>query len=279
MFSIHLLRQTQLALMTVAASALLVSCGQNPSQVQIVKDLSFVTSTNANNEVILSLDVELELGNMALPSLEVPVMHPQNGQQLGTVSLLATMNGTNELGLDINLTSASAGSINNGNANLPNNRPIPVGGIDQSKVLAFPVGQTGIKIYLALAPGMALVGVAVPITQLDSLGKSLGGLNIFPTFNIEGVQGIAGLFTGQKPGQSGLALFADFSKVIDPSDILNPAVSGPVLMASNLMMKAAVKAPATKLYFYPSTISDDDMDVVADRLYQLHNRKAKLKVR
>lgn len=283
MFSMNVVRKTQMALSAIVLGGLLASCGQNPDQVQIVKDLQVQAITNDQQEILVSVDVELELGDMSLPSVEIPIINPQTGEDLGAISFLGTLNGTNELGIEVNLTNATKGAVGSGSATLPNGKALPIGGIDQSKVIAIAVPNTGIKVYIGVAQGMALLGVAVPIAQLDGLGTTIGGLNIFPTFDIKGIKGIAGLFTGTSAGQSGLALFVDLSKVIDPSDLLKGVVLPQATLADAGSAKArgkAVRAVASqKMFFYPSSGSDAQMDVIAQKLYQLHSRKAKLKVR
>ena len=279
MVTISILRRTQIALLSLALTGLLASCGQNPDQVQIVKDLQVQASTDANNDVILSMDIELALGNMSLPALELPILNPKTFESLGSLGLTPTLDGSNIISLDVNLSNATKDIIANGPATLPNGKPLPIGGIDQTKVLAIAAGNTGIKIYVGIAPGLLLVGVAVPIAQLDTLGGQVGGLNIFPTFNIKGVQGIGGLFTGASAGQSGLALFVDLSKVIDPSDILKgiQLPTAPVTLASASAARTVAKK--AKLTFYPSSAGQDQMDAVVAKIYQLHTRKAKLTVR
>jgi hypothetical protein len=272
------LRTVKTTVLGLTGVALLsVSCGKNPEQVQVVKNLELTATTNEAQEVILSFGAELDLGNMSLPALELPVNHPETQENLGALALIPTFEGTNEISIEVNLTNATSDVVNSTGAVLPNGRDIPVGGIDNSKVIAFPVAQTGIKIYLGLSTGMALFGVAVPIVQLDTVGKSIGGVNIFPTFNIKGVKGIAGLFTGTKKAQSGLALFVDLSKVVDPTKIIKEK-DGAISIAaqSALRQTTAVK---NKVFFYPSSGSAEQMEIVGERLYELHERKAKLKVR
>ncbi|MBT3983103.1 MAG: hypothetical protein HOE90_17250 [Bacteriovoracaceae bacterium] len=266
-------------------SLFIVGCGTNPDEVQIVKDLEISATQNDDAEVILGFSMLLDIGQMSLPSVDFTIVHPETGHDLGQVSLLSSFDGSSEIGISVNLTGATNGEVSSGDANLPNGKAIPVGGVDNSKILALPVADSGVIIYIGLDTGMALAGVAVPIAQFDQIGGSIGGANIFPVFDIQGVKGIAGLFTGSGSGENGLAIFFDFSSVVDPSDLLSIGQSAPLEIQSMSMARSLSRSPvlrkakASKMYFYPSSTSSRKMDTLSKKIYRLDRKSAKLKVR
>jgi hypothetical protein len=75
-----------------------------------------------------------------------------------------------------------------------------------------------------------MLGVAVPIQQLNAVGLLSGGIvNIFPSFQLaNGVTGTAGIYTGMMPGTNGLALFVDVTDMVKAL----PVVPGPQSLTS-----------------------------------------------
>jgi hypothetical protein len=266
---------------------LIIGCNPPSQEVQVLKDLELGAYKNDDGDIIIDFGMQLDLGNMNLPSIEFNIRHPETHVDLGYVSLLSGFDGTNEISAGVNLTGASGGKVVSGDATLPNGRQIPVGGIDYSKVINFQVENTTVRVYLGIAEGMALVGVAVPIVQFSDIGDSIGSVNIFPMFDIKGVKGIAGLFTGDGQNANGLAIFFDFSSVINPGDLTklwkkdHLEIKSMALVARDIQGAPAFKKARRKssMYFYPSATSGRKTFQAKLKLNRLHRRRTLLTVR
>ncbi|MFW5887301.1 MAG: hypothetical protein ACOCUH_00730 [Bacteriovoracia bacterium] len=257
-----------IALVTVLT--LLVGCGRQDNP-KIVKDITLAAYTD-NGDIYTDLQVVMDIGNMTLPSLELPVKHPKTHEVLGTISMLATMDGMNEIGLDVNLSSALRlqGGIN---AKLPNGSNIPVGGLGDTPVIELPIGNTSARVYIAIDSGVAMIGFGLPIKELDGVGSNVGQVNFFPTFMIKEVRGIAGVFTGSQSGQNGLACFADLSSVIDPDDHLEDVLQYEAYGAR--LKKSAPK----NMFFINKAPRGRQKRKFDKKIYKLHRKRTRLHVK
>lgn len=184
----------------------------------IVKNAQIDTYANSG-EQFAELSVDVNLFGMTLPAVSFPIKNPTNSSlTLGQVSLNnSTFPGaTSDVGLMINLSQLAGLPAGMSVPYLPNGMPIPVSGVDPSRLITFNVGSTG-RMYLDLntPAGTAIWGIALPIQQFDSIGSTLSGINVFPKFQLDnGISGVAGVFTGSGAGQNGLALFVDASALL-----------------------------------------------------------------
>ena len=251
----------------VMLSLFAVSCGNAPSNVlQNVK----VEARPVDGDVILDFNAELDLGAMSFSSIAVPIIHPHGSRQIGQLELVSTLGGKNQLRVQLNVSEVSG--LHSEMATLPNGNMIPL--IANNQTIAIAVGN-GAKIYLTLAGQVAALGVAVPISAFDSIGQAVPGLNLFPIVRIENIIGTAGIFTGARPGQSGIAVVADLSQVIN----LNPAPA-PGLARSALMAFASeISHEEVKLDYRSQVAPSKQKAKVDDMLYKLHKKKAVLKIR
>ena len=80
----------------------------------------------------------------------------------------------------ININVSAVSDLRYERASLPNGSAIPL--IGSNEVIVLPVGDKG-EIYLSLVDGVYALGAAIPFKTLDSLGRSTGGISIFPIFN------------------------------------------------------------------------------------------------
>src|SRR5690606_34333681 len=250
----------------VLLSLFAVSCGNAPSNV--LKNVQ-VEARPVDGDVILDFNAELDLGAMSFSSIAVPIIHPQGSRQIGQLELVSTLGGKNQLHVELNVSEVSG--LRSGMATLPNGNMIPL--IANNQTIAIEVGN-GAKIYLTLADQVAALGVAVPISAFDSIGQSVPGLNLFPLIKIENIIGTAGIFTGARPGQNGIAVVADLSQAIN----LNPA---PVVPASSLrmaMVSSAVREEV-KLDYRSHVVPSKQKAKMDDILYKLHKRKTVLRMR
>jgi hypothetical protein len=261
-------------LFTLFLSPILTSCGGGSSDHQVVTDLSLSASTE-DGDVYAAIEADFDLGNLTLPTLQFPVIHPKTGAMLGEIFLEATLDGRNTIELNVNISEAA--QINGVQSSLmPNGQPIPVGGIDQNTVTSLPIDSINASVYLALAPQTAMAGFAIPIQQFDGIGQQVGGVNFFPAFTIGDVRGVAGIFTSAESGKSGLALFIDLSSVIDPNNFLeNIALDGPELaeLKSN---GSTLKSSNVPLFYIDQVPSRRNKQKIEKALYKLHRRRIEL---
>lgn len=241
-----------------------VSCGNAPSNVLSgVK----VTTTTQNNDVWMSFSSDLNLGAMSFASISVPILHPRGQTPIGQLELSSGLGGVNQLKVSVNLTEVA--DVNMATAVLPNGNMIPM--IANNPTIAINVGN-GAKVYLTLSETVTAIGVAVPISAFDSIGQSLPGLNIFPIVTQGDVVGTAGIFTGMRAGQSGIAVVADVSKIVNLNKLL-PS------QASTLAMQAEESQDVIKLSYASQATSSSKKSELDSMLYKLNQKKAVLRMR
>lgn len=191
----------------------LSACGQSGNQV--VKNVSVATHVK-DNDVYVDVNAIFDLGNTALPTITLPIFDPRNpGTNYGSISMAATLDGRNQIGVSVNFTKAT--KLPGGSAHLPNGSNLPIGGLQGIQVVEILIPNTTGRIYVALDRGVAMAGFAFSIKEMDQIGANIPGVNLFPRFSFNRVNGIAGVYTGAQSGQTGLALFVDLSALL-PQD-------------------------------------------------------------
>ncbi|MBF0208493.1 MAG: hypothetical protein HQK53_16575 [Oligoflexia bacterium] len=204
---------------------LFASCAKDQEN-QVVKDIKLTTTLDSNsNELWISISALFDLGGMAMTAITLPVRDPYDPERVyGKIFFKPTIEGTyNEVGVQINLSDCA--KIPGGIATLPNGEVIPISGIEKNRVLELRIDQIQSKVYVALDSDLTLFGFAITIDQFDQVAAYIGGANVFLGFDIFKVRGMAGLYTGLDPSQSGLGFFVDLSSVIT-TDILNDIING-----------------------------------------------------
>lgn len=181
----------------------LASCGGSASKV--VTDVDFETRNSDQQEKLLNVDFELDLGEAQLPFAHYDL--PNNYGALR----LYTNAGINHAAVDINLSEIL--KLPPGYATLPNGQSVPVD--TSAGVIEIPIEKINAKVYVAQAEGMTLVGFAMAIKQLDSIGREVGRVGVFPTFEIKAVDVTAGLFTDDQEGGTGIAAFVNLGGLWD----------------------------------------------------------------
>jgi hypothetical protein len=204
-------------LFTLAMSSLLllslVSCGGESTKV--VTGIDFSTRDGEQQEKLLNVDFELDLGES-----ELPFAHYNLPNNYGALRLY-TNAGVNHAAVDLNLTEIL--KLPEGYATLPNGQNVPVD--TSAGIIEIPVDQINAKVYVAQAQGMTLVGFAMAIEQLDSIGREVGRTGVFPTFELESVDITAGIFTDEQAGGNGIAAFVNLGRLIgDLGDLLGEKV-------------------------------------------------------
>lgn len=254
--------------LAVAGICVLTACGQQNHT--IVKDIK-VESYYDNADIYVSLNAKMDFGAMTLPSVQLPVYHPQSHTQLGSIQMQPQLDGSNLFGIALNVSAIS--NYYAGVATLPNGGVLPL--IGSNKVVEIAAGN-GIKVYLTLENGAQAIGVAVPIKSFDSIGSSVGTTAIFPVFTIENIIGAAGLFTSHQSGGNGFGVFADLSQVLDQIQV------GDLLSSKKSMMMARVsraKSSQASLNYSSLETTSSKKKKVDKELYKLHKKRTKLKLR
>lgn len=238
---------------TVVTLAMLVTaCGKRP---QIVTGIQ-VSSSTVSQDVILSLKADLNLGNMTFPAVTLPILHPKGQTPIGSVELVPVLGGSNQMKINVNVSSLS--DISASIPQLPNGNSVPL--IASNPTIVVDLGA-GAKLYLTLTSNVVALGVAVPIKTFDSIGSAVGGVNLFPVFTIDKVIGAAGIFTGAKAGQNGFAIVADVTQYVKMQDIYVPSA-----------------ARTAKLNYSEQIPSAAKEDRINSMMLKLNNQKKKLEL-
>jgi hypothetical protein len=220
------MRTFLLNFITLVMLSLVVSaCGKRP---QVVTGIQVQTST-LNQDVLLSLKADLNLGNMTFPAVTLPVLHPKGQTQIGSVQLMPVLGGKNQIKISLNVSAVS--DLQATQSYLPNGQIVPL--IANNPTITIPLGA-GANIYLTLGADAVALGVAVPIKQFDGIGSAVGSINLFPVFSIDKVIGAAGIFTGSQVGQNGFALVADVTQYVKMQDIFVPEQSVDLAYSSQI---------------------------------------------
>lgn len=224
----------------LAGSLLSTSCGKNPEQ-GIIKDVDIHTELR-EGDVWLTLGAVFKLGVASLTEISFPVVDPNNGSiKYGEISFQPQEEeGMNEIRLSFNLSSAA--QVEGGLAKLPNGEDLPIAGVDTSKVLMLDIAEINSRIYIALNSEQSVVGFAVSIKEFEKIGNVISGANIFLGFDIKGVIGSVGLFTGNTPLENGLGFFVDLTSVFT-TDMINDIIAGKEITEESFSeMKMAMKS-------------------------------------
>lgn len=240
------------AILILSLTFILASCG---SQKPMVSDIE-VSPQYVDNDVYVSLNAQLSLGNVTLPQAGFPIIMPKTYEEIGMITMQTTGVGKNLLHVEINLSAIA--HIEAREARLPNGSILPL--IGESKTIEIPV-KDKLSVYVSFGEGMAALGVAIPFKTLDGVGKKVGTTNLFPVFNIKNVFGAAGLYTSKEAGKNGFGLFADLTQVIDPIMFVDLGV------ADKLKLNYSSVVPS---YKKEKTINRE--------MYKLHSRRKKLRI-
>lgn len=245
-----------------------VSCGNAPSNVLSgVK----VGTENRNGDIWMSFAADMNLGAMQFASISVPVLHPRGQTPIGQLELTSGLAGVNQLKISVNVTELA--DVQTTSATLPNGNMIPL--IANNQVIAVNIGN-GAKVYLAISEKVTAIGVAVPISAFDSIGRTLPGLNFFPVVATGEVIGTAGIFTGMSAGQNGIAVVADVSKVVNLGSLLNQNSGS---FSAKMAIQAEEKQNAVKLDYRSHAGSASQKSKLDSMIYELHKKKAVLRMR
>jgi hypothetical protein len=241
------------------------------NQNSFVKDVQ-VSSTVDDSEVYVSVSAELNLGNVSLSDVTLPIFVPRTGQEIGMISIFRNMEGKNILDVDLNVSQIA--NIDAIAAKLPNGNVLPL--IRENSVIVIPI-QSKAKIYLAFADGVAALGVTVNISGLDSIGRSVGNISVFPSFAFGNVLGSAGLYNSRTAGQNGFGIFMDISNVIDTNDLLARPTTRFAARSGSSSVKSIAPRESLVLDYNSIKTSRSKRRKLDKKLYRLHRKRATLK--
>ena len=182
-----------------------VSCGSDSIGVDDIE----VSATQEENDVILNVAADLNIGALSLTNLSLPIILPKVGTEVGTVSLVSDGAGTNQIVVRMNVSEAA--NLDLETVTLPNGMTVPL--IASNSVLNIELNN-GVQILLSLTSGAQAIAVVVPISTFDSVGASTGTAALIPNFSIDDISGAAGLFLSATEGQNGIVLAVDLSSVL-----------------------------------------------------------------
>jgi len=265
--SIRLLVAGALSLIMLTAAA---GCGKNGS-------FKFVTAAQVrgyveNGDAYVELKATLNVGSMSVIGIELPIYH--HSEEIGKFSIAGSA-------LSVLIDVSKAADLNMADATLPNGGPVPVS-TGSVPIYAFPVGSQGARVYVAYGTGVAMLGVAAPVKQLDGMPIPEGS-SIFIPFDFgNGITGTGGVFAGSGSGTSGFGIFADISSALHPasqaSSQTSALTSAMVQAVSTVSRSATTVAARNVLTFGRGSASSDATDTINYRLYKLNKKRASLQV-
>lgn len=255
-------------------------CGKNPNEVlnDLVVGANIHTSM-VDGEPKGEVTVLINNHGVRLPSFSAKIRdsrHPQD--EFGVLSMRDTFAEVTELAFELNLNHlGDATKVDN---RLPNNRKIPVGGLGNTPVFSIPVGDTQARVYTAFGTGVALLGVAVPIVEMDEIGDNVSYLDVFPTFTFGDVRGIAGIFTGKNEGENGIAVFIDASKLVqsEATNILTSEVEQNIAGSHAVESFRMDSQTRSQLYFVDIRPTGKRVDRLYQEIYELRQSGRRLHV-
>lgn len=225
----------------------------------------------SNGIKYLEIKTQINTAGLNLSSITVPIYHPrQPAHQIGQLSLIGGLGGaTSELVIQLRsdiLPRLPA----TGSGLLPNGTLIPIAGVNAKKWLTVSLSSHS-KIYLNIdvANSKAIIGAALSV---DGLTTGVVG-NVLIPFNKNNISGVAGIYSGARPGQSGFALFLDASSALKKAANSD---SGLVLASTEAPAESvSSKAPVQFLMNAPS----NDAVRIQKRILQLQEGSYLLRVR
>jgi hypothetical protein len=250
----------------------LSSCGKGG--VQIVKGIK-VDTVLVGQEVNVRVVSEIDFGNIMFPSLQIPVYKPRTSQLIGSVSMVPVLGSKTQLVVEINASALTDLSV--GPVLLPNGTLAPL--IGTNAAIEIDLGNRA-KLYVAAAQNAYALGVAIPISGLDSLGQSMGGINFFPMFSIDRAIGAAGLFTSSQKGQNGFGFFVDLTQYVQGLNWGAPIVATQSATSmksiSMLAVDSASSVRTIELDYREQRPSSSKEKKLNNKIYDMHRRKTRL---
>lgn len=194
-------------IIVLAYLGLLCSCSMDMKTVDLDR-----REVNGSEQLVFS--AEIENASFKLPVVLLPLYDFERGLTVGSLAL----NADNSVEISLNTESIIDLDLAT-DWNLPNGTRIPYRVNEDFQIFHFAVAGTSSRVYLAFDDEIALVGMALPIEGIAPTNNP-SGTNIMIPFEKNNLSGVFGFFIGKEAGESGLALFIDFSKRRNESTVL-----------------------------------------------------------
>jgi hypothetical protein len=188
----------------------MASCGRPPMVTNVV-----VNPRYEADELFMQMTADLEIGKVNLQPITLPILMPKTFEEIGYIQLLSDFAGKNQMSVDINVTKVS--KLDAKEARLPNGSLIPLIGTNKSFTINI---RDKANLYLTIGDGRLALGASIAIRGLDQIGEKTGTSAVMPVFNIQQVQGSAGLYLSKEKGKNGFAIVADTSALLDQVDFI-----------------------------------------------------------
>lgn len=212
----------------ICAALLMTACGGQEKNV--LKDATLNLTQEGGSQVV-TLMTEIDTQSVSIAAATLPINY--GGRQLGKVEVVTDVT-TNRtyFKATLNISSVLKLPTPNYSSKLPNGTTLPLAGIDLNKVMAFNVGSAGSKAYLYYdhQNKKAVLGIAMNVGNLSV--ETTG--NVFARFDFNNVSGMAGLYFGQAPYKSGVAVFANLSNLFPSSATLAQATQDDLFVEKRL---------------------------------------------
>lgn len=200
----------RLSVKLVGAASLLTLSACGPGQ-SFLKKVDLSTYSSGSDQYV-SLKTQVDNAQIIMPIAQVPIVDSRRpGVIYGFVQISPHISSGTEFRLDLNMSTITNFRPQGWDGTLPNGLPVPVAGFDPTTSFALPISQ-GSRIYMNLdiAQQRAFIGAAIGVREFRT--GITGGL--FLPLPQGSIPGVAGLFTGAGAYQSGFAIFADISSVL-----------------------------------------------------------------
>jgi hypothetical protein len=181
------------------------------SNSQFLKGMNLAVNERASQSYV-DLSAEIDMGNVSLAGLSVPIYDPHSNLEIGQVGLGTAADGKQQITLSLNATSVLSGDPSLGST-LPNGRAIPSAvGAPANTLMGIQVLNYS-RVYIGGDMKSTIyVGIALAIQALDNVTSNLGSTNLFfaETFNTQ-LSGVAGIFSSATAHQNGIAVFGKYT--------------------------------------------------------------------
>ena len=207
---------------------------------------STIDSKIADEEVSLIFDTTLQNVNFSLPMIQLPVYDFKNQQNVGKLKL-----NDKRIVLELNMSKIINEGIST-KCTLPNGNPLPIIFDGTQQIFCFETKDQRATVYVALEKNLAIAGVAIPIKTLES-NEVQEPFELFSSVDMGEVKGTVGTFLGNGEGQSGAAIFMNFSSWLPLIEQVGNATPDTVdLIFNNFVAQISGQTPTIKM---PSNVT------------------------
>jgi hypothetical protein len=279
------LARSGICFLTLASmSFTLASCGKDGAAVESVVTNVQLNTYSQGADQWISTTISLNTGGFQLAGINLPIADPRDMTKVyGQLSMLPSLCGQNcnggDLQIALNITQVT--KIPGTTATLPNGTALPVGGLQNSTVIALPIANTGARVYFAFGPGIAMLGTAVPFAVLDPVGQLTPGINIFYPLHIGPVDLIAGIFAGADTKTTGIGAFLDLAGLMNSNAAFNDAMTSAISSSNTIVTKTIASEPSFKSRLIMKSVraSQAKENKLYLKVYELSKEGRKLEIR